>query len=155
MATINEIQNKTSAEIVNEYLENLNKLIEEHDTSTSKTRDNLLNCIEANKRSNINSTKRCKKAIAELDEKIKAIAQFYTKENEKVQEKNDARIQSNDSALAAFIEEQKKNIIEINKQYDQVVNEENDKLENLQYLNRKELQQYIQGIDTEEYAQNR
>lgn len=155
MATINEIQNKTSAEIVNEYLENLNKLIEEHDTSTSKTRDNLLNCIEANKRSNINSTKRCKKAIAELDEKIKAIAPFYTKENEKVQEKNDARIQSNDSALAAFIEEQKKNIIEINKQYDQVVNEENDKLENLQYLNRKELQQYIQGIDTEEYAQNR
>ena len=155
MATINEVNNKTSAELVNEYLDALNKLMEEHDASTSKTRDNLLNCIEANKRSNINSTKRCKKAIAEIDEKIRAIAPFYSKENEKVQEKNDARIASNNQAIASFIEEQKANIIDINKQYDQVVNEENDKLENLQYLNRKELQQYIQGIDTEEYAQNK
>ena len=36
-----------------------------------------------------------------------------------------------------------------------MVNEENDKLENLQYLNRKELQQYLQGIDVEEYAQKK
>lgn len=155
MATINDMQNKTSAELVNEYLDNLNKLMEEHDTSISKTRDNLLNCIEANKRSNINSTKRCKKAIAELDEKIKAIAPFYTKENEKVQEKNEARILNNNNAIASFSQEQKENIVEINRQYDEVVNEENDKLDNLQYLNRKELQQYIQGIDAEEYAQTK
>ena len=155
MATINDMSNKTSAELVNEYLENLNRLMEDHDAFTSKTRDNLLNCIEANKRSNINSTKRCKKTIAEIDDKIRQIAPLYAKENEKVQEKNEARIASNNSMLEEFIEEQKQNIIDINKQYDQVVNEENDKLDNLQYLNRKELQQYIQGIDTEEYAHNR
>ena len=107
MATINDISNKTSAELVNEYLENLNRLMEDHDAFTSKTRDNLLNCIESNKRSNINSTKRCKKTIAEIDDKIRQIAPLYAKESEKVQEKNEARIASNNSMLEEFIEEQK------------------------------------------------
>ena len=155
MANLVDIQNKTIAELVDEYLNNLNELLNTHSTNTSKTRDNLLNCIESNKRSITNSSKRSKKAIQELDETVKSLSPLYSKENEKIQEKNEARIETNNKALAEYIDEYKKIIIDINAQYDQVVNEENDKLDNLQYLNRKELQQYIQGIDVEEYAQKK
>ncbi len=155
MANIDEIQKKSTADIVSEYLDNLTKLMDDHNTTTSKTRDNLLNCIESNKRSITNSSRRCKKTIQEFDEQVKSLSPFYTTENEKIQEKNDARIASNNKTLEEYTVEHKNNIVEINKQYDQVVNEENDKLDNLQYLNRKELQQYLQGIDVEEYAQNR
>ena len=155
MANIDEIQKKSTADIVSDYLDNLTKLMDDHNTTTSKTRDNLLNCIESNKRSITNSSRRCKKTIQEFDEQVKSLSPFYTTENEKIQEKNDARIASNNKTLEEYTVEHKNNIIEINKQYDQVVNEENDKLDNLQYLNRKELQQYLQGIDVEEYAQNK
>ena len=155
MANIVDLQNKSTSEIVEEYLNNLNELLSSHELNTSKTRDNLLNCIESNKRSITNSSKRCKKAIQELDEIVKSLSPQYSRENEKIQEKCDARIESNNKTLEEFIKEYKENIVDINKQYDQVVNEENDKLENLQYLNRKELQQYLQGIDVEEYAQKK
>ena len=155
MASITDKNLKTAMELVDEHLARLEKLIENHNTSTSKTRDNLLNYIESNKKSNQNSLKRCNQTLQELDAQIKSLAPFYNQENEKIQEKCDARIKSNDEALEEFYIEQKKNINEINKKYDEVVNVENDRLDNLQFLNRKELQQYVQGIDAEESAQRR
>ncbi len=155
MANLIDVQNKSTVEIVEEYLNNLVELLNNHNENTSKTRDNLLNCIESNKKSITNSSRRSKKAVQELDEMVKELSPKYNKENEKILEKNDARISSNNKAMEDFENEYKENIIEINKQYDQVVNEENDKLDNLQYLNRKELQQYLQGIDVEEYAQKK
>lgn len=155
MANLIDVQSKSTAEIVEEYLNNLVELLNNHNENTSKTRDNLLNCIESNKKSITNSSRRSKKAVQELDEMVKELSPKYNKENEKILEKNDARISSNNKAMENFENEYKENIIEINKQYDQVVNEENDKLDNLQYLNRKELQQYLQGIDVEEYAQKK
>lgn len=155
MAGITDKNLKTAMELVEEHLARLEKLIENHNTSTSKTRDNLLNYIESNKKSNLNSLKRCNKTLQEIDSQIKALAPFYNQENEAIQEKCDARIKNNDESLEEFYAEQKKNIIEINKKYDEVVNVENDRLDNLQFLNRKELQQYVQGIDAEESAQKK
>ena len=76
-------------------------------------------------------------------------------ENEKIQEKNEARIASNKETIEEYKKEYKENIAEENKKYDQVVNEENDRLENLQHLNRKELQHYVQQIDAEEITQKK
>ena len=155
MASITDKGLKSAMELVNEHLAKLNKLIEDHNTSTSKTRDNLLNCIESNKKSNQNSGKRCKQTLNELDNQIKALVPFYNKENDEIIDKNEARIASNNETLDNYNADYKQAIDEINAQYDEVVNTENDRLENLQYLNNKELQQYIQGIDVEETAQRR
>ena len=155
MANLIENNSKSAVELVEDYLLKLNKIIEDNATSISKTRDNLLNCIESNKKSNLNSTKRCNKTLQELDAQIKALIPKYTLENEKIQEKNEARIASNNHTIEEYKKEYKDTIVEENKKYDEVVNEENDRLENLQHLNRKELQHYVQQIDAEEATQRR
>lgn len=155
MANLMENNSKSAVELVEDYLAKLNMIIEEHNTSISKTRDNLLNCIESNKKSNLNSTKRCNKTLQEIDAQIKALTPKYAKENEAIQEKNEARIAANNEAIEEYKVEFKNTIVEENKKYDEVVNEKNDKLENLQLLNRKELQHYVQQIDAEEMTQKR
>ncbi|MBP5445927.1 MAG: hypothetical protein J6Y28_07135 [Acholeplasmatales bacterium] len=155
MASLNDKNTKSIMELNEDYLLKLDNLIEENINYTSKTRDNLLNCIESNKKSNQNSTKRCQKTLQEIDNEIKLISPHYALENEKIQEKNEARIANNNKTIEEYLVEYKSSLVDINKQYDQVVNEENDRLDNLQYLNRKELQQYIQGIDIEEFAQHK
>lgn len=155
MANLMENNSKSAIELVEEYLAKLNKIIENHNTSISKTRDNLLNCIESNKKSNLNSTKRCNQTLQELDAQIKALTPKYAKENESIQEKNEARIAANNETIEEYKKEFKETIAEENKKYDEVVNEKNDKLENSQLLNRKELQHYVQQIDAEEATQKR
>lgn len=155
MANLIDMSSKSAIELVNDFLAKLNKIIEDHNTSTSKTRDNLLNCIESNKKSTINSTKRCDQTLQEIDSQIKTLAPKYSLENEKIQEKHEARVASNNQTIEEYKKEFKEVIIEENKKYDQVVNEENDRLENLQHLNRKELQHYVQQIDAEEATQKR
>lgn len=155
MANLNDVTSKSAIELVDDYLAKLNRFIEEYNTSISKTRDNLLNCIESNKKSTQNSAKRCDQTILEIDAQIKALIPKYSAENEKIQEKNEARIASNNETIEEYKKEYKENIAEENKKYDQVVNEENDRLENLQHLNRKELQHYVQQIDAEEITQKR
>ena len=142
MANLMENNSKSAIELVEEYLAKLNKIIENHNTSISKTRDNLLNCIESNKKSNLNSTKRCNQTLQELDAQIKALTPKYAKENESIQEKNEARIATNNETIEEYKKEFKETIAEENKKYDEVVNEKNDKLENLQLLNRKDLIPY-------------
>lgn len=155
MANLNDVTSKSAIELVDDYLVKLNRFIEDYNTSISKTRDNLLNCIESNKKSTQNSAKRCNQTIQEIDAQIKALIPKYSAENEKIQEKNEARISSNNETIEEYKKEYKENIAEENKKYDQVVNEENDRLENLQHLNRKELQHYVQQIDAEEITQKR
>lgn len=155
MANINDYISKNAKEIVDEFLVRLNELIDNHNSTTSKTRDNLLNCIESNKKNNLNSKKRCEETLLDLDNQIRALGPKYSAENDKIQEKNDARLKSNNDSIKEFKEIHKNELVEINRKYDQVVNEENDRLDNLQQLNRKELQHYVQQIDTEEIIQKR
>lgn len=155
MASINDYISKSTPELVEEFLTILNELNQEHNTSTSKTRDNLLNCIESNKKNNLNSKKRCDDTLLELDNQQKSLSPKYAVENEKILEKNEARIAANNKSIDEYKKIYKDEIVEINKKYDLVVNEENDRLENLQHLNRKELQHYLQQIDAEEITQRK
>ena len=155
MASINDYISKSTPELVEEFLTILNELNQEHNTSTSKTRDNLLNCIESNKKNNLNSKKRCDDTLLELDNQQKSLSPKYAVENEKILEKNEARIATNNKSIDEYKKIYKDEIVEINKKYDSVVNEENDRLENLQHLNRKELQHYLQQIDAEEITQRK
>ena len=155
MASINDYISKNANELVEEFLAILNELIQDHNTSTSKTRDNLLNCIESNKKNNLNSKKRCDETLLDLDNQEKELSPKYAVENDKIQEKNEARIKANNNSIAEYKKIYKDEINEINKKYDLVVNEENDRLENLQHLNRKELQHYLQQIDAEEITQRK
>ena len=106
MASLNDANTKSAIELVKEYLDRLNILIEEHNTSISKTRDNLLNCIESNKKSTQNSAKRCNQTIQEIDAQIKALIPKYSAENEKIQEKNEARIASNNETIEEYKKEE-------------------------------------------------
>ena len=102
MANIYDYISKNAKEIVDEFLARLDEFINDHNSTTSKTRDNLLNCIESNKKNNLNSKKRCEETLLELDNQIRALGPKYAAENDKIQEKNDARLKSNNDSIKDF-----------------------------------------------------
>lgn len=146
---------KSTQDLIIQYLNSLNSIIENYNTSTFKVRDDLFKFVESNKQNNINSDLYCDDKLNNYDKEIASLPKDLQDEVSVALSKHEARVEINNSQLEAFKNDLKNSFKNSAEEYESVVNEENDELDNKQYLYKKEYKDYLKSIDSEEVTQKR
>lgn len=140
---------------VNTCLNTIQEILDDYNNSTLKTRENLLLFIENSKQNIFNSHQYCNNKLNEIDALIASLPSTLKTTIEGLQKKHEKRLEESNNIIDGYEKECEQEIERINTEYDILVSMKNDELDNLHFLNTKELKSRLSSFEKEEIKQSK